>query len=100
MCGGYNSKRQHEHPASGMDTKRYTCHLCDKKFSSTTGRRAHLSNVHHLEDLKVTCQVCGAKFTQTATRNVHIKKKHPEYAASQQISGQYARNTSMFIPKT
>lgn len=53
-----------------MRGKCFTCHLCGKQFSHSTGLSYHLKHVH--EGIKEhECDICGRKFALKAARDDH-----------------------------
>lgn len=52
------------------EEKYFTCHLCGKQFSHSTGLSYHLKHVH--EGIKEhECDICGRKFALKAAREDH-----------------------------
>lgn len=49
----------------------FVCHICAKRFPSSSGLRRHVDQ-HHYGVKKFSCEICGKHFAANATREEHM----------------------------
>ncbi|KAI4467876.1 orotate phosphoribosyltransferase [Holotrichia oblita] len=49
----------------------FVCHICAKRFPSSSGLRRHVDQ-HHYGVKKFSCEICGKNFAANATREEHM----------------------------
>lgn len=55
--------------------KKYSCDLCEKKFSQQEELMQHLQVVH-FKDFPYDCKECNEFFSSMAEMRTHLQRKH------------------------
>lgn len=58
--------------------RKYSCNLCEWKYSSLSSGRKHYRNVHRIADMSILCTICNHLASSTDELNEHQSKMHFE----------------------
>ncbi|CAG2197187.1 KRAB [Mytilus edulis] len=59
------------------EIEKHFCHICDKEFSSRSGKVRHIETVHPFDGVKkYACHICGARFSQNSSKVLHMIRIH------------------------
>ncbi|XP_071144459.1 zinc finger protein Xfin-like [Mytilus edulis] len=59
------------------EKEKHFCHICDKEFSSRSGKMRHIETVHPFDGVKkYACHFCGQRFSQNSSKVLHMIRVH------------------------
>jgi KRAB domain-containing zinc finger protein len=80
-CGKYlstwESLVKHYKKHSNQE-KPFTCHSCDKSFTTKTGLHIHQQHAHHKTQQELTCETCGKVFKDLQVLKNHKRTHLPD----------------------